>query len=319
MRRWLCCAGTVSALILSLCVCAAARELIPGGSTVGLQLDTQGVMIAETTEACRAELMGGDRILRVDDTPVTSAAQVQNRIAAAEGAQVVLHLERNGKAMQLLAPLTREGKLGVLVKDQMAGIGTVTYVDPHTGHFGCLGHGVSESGSGALLPVSGGQVLPSQVVSVDKGKSGTPGRLNGAALSMIPIGKVDKNTAQGVFGILSQWDAQPVLSTADVSEIVAGPAVIRCCVAGAGVQEYDVEILELYPVQNESGRDLLLRVTDPDLLNATGGIVQGMSGSPILQNGRIVGAVTHVLINDPTKGYGIFIENMLEAAENGVN
>ena len=167
---------------------------------------------------------------------------------------------------------------------------------------------------GGLLPLKSGILFPSSVASVKKGKAGDPGQLRGSAQPETVLGTLEKNTPQGVFGSCGKAFSGTPLPVADFSEVKTGPATIRSTVEGDSVREYSVEILKIYPKDRSDCRNFLLKVTDPDLLKATGGIVQGMSGSPIIQDGKLVGAVTHVLVNDPAMGYGIFIENMLEAA-----
>jgi stage IV sporulation protein B len=176
-----------------------------------------------------------------------------------------------------------------------------------------LGHGVNDP-SGQLLKLTTGSIYSARVASVRKGKSGEPGQLIGALCSKDPLGILDQNTLQGVFGkVRLPWKNQP-LPVAEAEDVSCGSATILSTVQGDMPREYSVEILKIYPASRQNGRNMLIRVTDPDLLSITGGIVQGMSGSPIIQDGKLVGAVTHVLVNDPTTGYGIFIENMLDAA-----
>lgn len=216
--------------------------------------------------------------------------------------------------MKLEPEQTPDGaKLGLYLRQGIAGIGTVTWYDPDTCVFGALGHGVNDPG-GCLLRMTQGNAYPGRILSVTRGRCGKPGQLKGAAGSTIPFGELHRNTPQGIFGRNPQgWQGKP-LPVAQADQLTTGPASILSTVTGQQPREYTVEILRLYPADRADGRNLLLRVTDPELLETTGGIVQGMSGSPILQNGRLVGAVTHVLVNDPTMGYGIFIGNMLAAA-----
>ena len=189
----------------------------------------------------------------------------------------------------------------------------MTYYHPDSGDFAALGHGVS-SKSGNLLQVFSGSIFDARVRQIKKGETGHPGQLIGEVTNPDPIGQIRKNTAQGIFGTLeTQKTASAALPVADRSEIHTGKATIRSTLE-TGVQEYSVEILKIYPNAPQRTRNMLIKVTDPALLETTGGIVQGMSGSPIIQDGKLVGAVTHVLVNDPTTGYGIFIENMLDAA-----
>ena len=196
----------------------------------------------------------------------------------------------------------------------MAGIGTVTYYDPDTNTFGALGHGITDGDTAALMPFGNGSILPSTVKAVKKGTCGSAGELRGNFDLTEELGQLYANTSCGIFGtvtdgcVLTDGEALPV------GQPEEGPAVIRCNVSGDAVREYTVEILKKIP-DAADGRELVLSVTDPELIAATGGIVQGMSGSPIIQNGKLVGAVTHVLLSDPTKGYGISVETMLNTGE----
>lgn len=315
-------AAILAALLLSpLPLQARAAELlIPVGQVVGLQLcsDTVTVVAYDDILGGNARDCGlkiGDELLRLDGQTITDAAQLRTALSRC-GDTVQLTVRRGGKLCDLtLAPAqTEDGpRLGVYLRQGIAGVGTVTFYDPTTGTFGTLGHGVSDA-RGTLLSMTQGLAYPATVLSVKQGKSGSPGQLKGSADSPLPLGTLLRNTPQGVFGTTPigwQGEAIPV---AAYEEITTGPAVIRSTVSGTDPQEYSVEILKIYPETRSDGRNFLLRVTDPALLEATGGIVQGMSGSPILQNGKLIGAVTHVLVNQPDTGYGIFIKNMLDAA-----
>lgn len=211
-------------------------------------------------------------------------------------------------------------KLGAWIRDSMAGIGTITFYDPESGIFGALGHGINDVDTAQLMPLQAGSIMYAEVTDVQKGASGAPGELHGTFQVNRDMGDLFANTGSGVFGTLSDASLvngiEPV-AVAERSEVQVGPAVIRSNIAGEKVEEYQVEITRIYPSNGEDTRNLMVKVTDPALLDATGGIVQGMSGSPILQNGKLVGAVTHVLVNDPTQGYGILAENMLAQASVG--
>ena len=298
----------------------AEQLLIPVGRVIGLQLNSGSVTVAAFddalgTQARQAGLRIGDEIIKIDDHAVTSAGEVRTVLEGA-GEQVQLTLLRDGQ--QRTVPMRvdrREGvpRLGIYLRQGIAGIGTVTWYDPETGLFGTLGHGVSD-GRGKLLDMTSGTAYDARIQSVDKGKCGEPGQLKGSADPDSVCGSLLRNTPQGVFGKTSRGWTGKALPAAEYEDIQTGPATILSTVDDGGPREYSVEILKIYPEERSDCRNLLIRVTDPDLLSATGGIVQGMSGSPIIQDGKLVGAVTHVLVNDPTRGYGIFIENMLEAA-----
>ena len=296
-----------------------AQALIPVGQVIGLDLNSGCVTVAayddRITAARDAGVRIGDRILAVDGIEVDSAADVRRALEMSDGT-VELALQRQNREMILLLEpeISPEGpRLGLHLRQGVTGIGTVTYFDPQTGLFGTLGHGVND-GKNTLLPMAGGSAYPAQVVSIQKGRPGHPGQLRGALDGSAPLGKLTDNTSQGVFGKTDRPWPGTALPVCGWESVRAGRATIRCTLDADGPREYSVEILKIYPKNRNDGRNLLLRVTDPALLSATGGIVQGMSGSPIIQDGKLVGAVTHVLVNDPTTGYGIFIENMLDAA-----
>ena len=307
-------------LLLSAAVpTAAARELVPVGRIVGLELKGGGISVAAYEDtwgenARAAGLQIGDKILSIDDRAVANVQDIRNALNAADG-DVRITVSRNGRRQDLvLEPaITKQGpRLGVYIRDSVAGIGTVTWFDPATGRFGALGHGINaEDGNPAAMRA--GIVYRARVVGVKQGCAGQPGQLRGSVDGSGVLGSLEKNTGQGVFGTVSvPWEGR-TMPLASCSEVREGDAVIRSNVSGESVREYKIRILKVYN-RNSNNRNMLLEVTDPALLAVTGGIVQGMSGSPIIQDGKLVGAVTHVLVNDPTTGYGIFIENMLDAA-----
>ena len=298
----------------------AARELIPVGEVIALELRNDTVCVAAFDEflgiyAQNAGLQIGDEILAIDDQTIRCAADVRRALDHSDG-QITLRILRNQQEQELclLPQITAEGpRLGVYLRQGITGIGTVTFYDPATGQFGSLGHGVNNT-QGGLAEMTGGSIYPASVLSVKRGKSGEPGQLRGGVDCPQALGRLEKNTHCGVFGHAENSWGGAALEVADREEIHTGKATIRSTVSGKQTRDYSVEILKVYPEAKAQGRNMLIRVTDKDLLEATGGIVQGMSGSPIIQDGKLVGAVTHVLVNDPTTGYGIFIENMLDAA-----
>lgn len=299
---------------------SAASTLIPGGQVIGMELQDNTVTVADFDEnlgkaAQSAGLRQGDRILSINNTQIRCADDVRKALHCSDGS-IHMSVLRKGKTKQLtLAPaLTDDGpRLGVYLKQGTTGVGTVTYYQPDSKDFAALGHGVNCQG-GTLLDLKKGSVYKAQILSVKKGAVGTPGQLMGSLLESNPVGSIAKNTDQGVFGTVTAPVFSEPLPVAENRDIHTGPATIRSTVEGNTLREYSVEILKIYPNASQRNRNMLIKVTDPDLLAATGGIVQGMSGSPLVQDGKLIGAVTHVLVNDPTMGYGIFIENMLEAA-----
>ena len=318
-RMMRCLAAAVLGIVLGMPV-SAAQLLIPVGQVVGLSLSEGTVTVAAFHEtygaaAREAGIRIGDEILCVDGRPVDSASDLYDALKKS-GGTVTVAVCREGRSLELrLEPaITPEGpRLGVYVREGVTGIGTVTYYDPDKGCFGALGHGISDS-RGALAPMRSGWVYEAAVESVRRGLAGEPGQLRGAVEAQTPLGSLTANTTFGVFGTGAEWTGE-ALPVAQAGEVRPGKARILSNVSGDRVEFFDVEILKCYDRSPATGRDLLLRVTDPDLLETTGGIVAGMSGSPIIQDGKLVGAVTHVLVNDPTRGYGIFIENMLDTAK----
>ena len=298
----------------------AAELLIPGGQLIGLQLRDDTVTVAAYDDALgayakNAGLKIGDEIVKINGRPIDSAEDVRAALNSC-GGTAELTIRRGSKlsSLRLTPQTTSDGpRLGVYLRQGIAGIGTVTFYDPTTHTFGSLGHGVSDA-KGNLLNMTSGTAYEAAILSIVKGKCGEPGQLKGSAEAASDCGTLLRNTSQGVFGVSQTgWAGEP-MPVADYGEIHTGEATIRSTVRGSSVQEYSVEILKIYPEDRADHRNFLLKVTDPDLLSATGGIVQGMSGSPIIQDGKIIGAVTHVLVNQPDTGYGIFIENMLNAA-----
>ena len=200
----------------------------------------------------------------------------------------------------------------------MAGIGTVTFYCPDTGAFGALGHGINDTDTALLMPLESGSILPATVAGVEKGVSGTPGQLKGVFDTSTTLGLLSANTSGGVFGTMTDghWAQGTPVEVAARDEVTAGDASILCNISGDTVEQFQVQIAKVFPETEGDCRDYLIKVTDQRLLDATGGIVQGMSGSPILQNGKIVGAVTHVMVDDPTSGYGIYVGRMLRQCNN---
>lgn len=310
----------VLCVILLLPAAWAEPLLIPVGQTVGLQLRDNTVTIAAFddllgADAKNAGLKIGDCIVKVNGTPVHSAQQMRDALEAS-GSTALLTIRRGGKELEAtvkVTPTDGGAKLGVYLKQGISGIGTVTWYDPSTGKFGALGHGVNGS-SGVLMQMAAGSTYPAQVMSVTKGRSGHPGQLRGSCDGAESCGELLRNTPQGVFGKSRQGWLGEAIPVGSADQVHPGQASIRSTVSNYTTGDYSVEILKVYPASRADGRNLLLKVTDKALLEATGGIVQGMSGSPIIQDGKLIGAVTHVLVNAPDIGYGIFIENMLEAA-----
>lgn len=306
-------------------------RLIPLGRTTGIKLFSQGTMVVgfaqlERTGTCPARdggLKEGDVLLSLNGEEIGSNEDLTRLLSQMEGERAVFSLLREDQprtetVTAVYDPSMDCYRIGAWVRDSVAGIGTVTFVDPETGAFGALGHGICDADTGRLIPFGRGSVMASSVDSVEQGKKGSPGQLCGSFDLVRDQGMLGANTEAGIFGVLSDpslWEGAQAVETAPRSALREGGARIFCNVEGTRRQAFDVRILRVYPEDENVGRDMMVEVTDPELLRLTGGIVQGMSGSPILQDGKLVGAVTHVLMNDPTRGYGISIETMLSQAE----
>lgn len=307
------------------------RMVVPVGRAVGIKLFSDGVMVVGFSQIPAAEgnvvpakscgLREGDVITHINAAEVDTIEEVQEQLAQIGGEEMSIRAVRDGKPLQVTAQAVKcstDGsyKLGAWLRDSMAGIGTVTYCDPETGEFGALGHGVNDIDTALLLPMESGGVLSASVTDVKKGARGEPGELHGEFDLSADIGSLWANTGHGVFGTLDKntLELGKPMEVADRKQVETGKAVIYSNISGNEVRSYEVEITKLFP-HADDGRDMMVKVTDPALLKATGGIVQGMSGSPIIQNGRLIGAVTHVLVGDPTQGYGILAQRMLKTGE----
>lgn len=303
------------------------KEVIVGGCLFGLKMQTKGVNVVgidkvvssqgASSPAYDAGLKISDNILTIDGIAVSSVGQVTDIIADSNGKTLSFGIIRKGAHKTLNVKPTKgsDGKyhIGIWIRDSAAGIGTVTYIDPKTLEFAGLGHGICDGATGELLPLSRGIVTDTELIGIIKGKSGKPGEIKGAFKGG-KKGAVMQNTSSGVYGIYSALPngVGERITVGTIDDAREGEATIRSAVSGE-VKEYKIEIVKI-DQKNKNGKNFTISITDPNLLKITGGIVQGMSGSPIIQNGKLVGAVTHVLINDPTSGYGIFIENMLNAS-----
>ena len=306
------------------------QELIPVGAPVGIYVKTNGVLVVGTGEFQGPDgvtrspgkyiLKSGDYIRKVNGEDVTQKDAFIEAIRKNGGKEVVLTVERDGEFMDVeITPMqdtAGEYKIGVWVRDNAQGVGTMTYIDSQ-GNFGALGHGITDVDTSTLMHMEGGTLYQTDIVDIQKGSSGNPGEMTGMIIysDERTLGEITDNSERGIFGVCNDralvMGCREPLPIGLKQEIQVGPAQILCTVEG-DTRYYDVEITAVHLDHDNVNRGIELTVTDPSLLSVTGGIVQGMSGSPILQNGKFIGAVTHVLVQDSRKGYGIFIENMLE-------
>lgn len=315
----------IACLVLCCAMPAAAyaQELMVGGQAVGIQVGTKGVMVAglsqvttDSGDKCPASSAGikkGDMITEINGTAVNKAAELIDTVSSLGGMPARLTIQRGDSALSVTVQPVQNSDgqwmMGMWLRDGVSGIGTITFYDPISGTFGALGHSINDADTGTQMPLGDGCITGAEIVSVTRGTVGAPGELSGCADVGQVLGSIDSNTAHGIFGKAYTALGTQRLETGPIS---TGSATIISTVSGTAAREYSVEINRIY--HDSEGTHVMLTVTDPTLLAQTGGIVQGMSGSPIIQDGKLVGAVTHVFVNDPTRGYGIYIENMLDAA-----
>ena len=306
------------------------NTVIPAGTPFGIKMFTDGVMVVGLTDldvsgktvnpAKNAGIKTGDIIISIDGRKVLYNEDVGNIVGEGNGRPMEVTFIRNGEIKHTIITPEREDcaesyRAGMWVRDSSAGIGTMTYYDPQNRTFAGLGHAICDVDTGELMPLSTGEAVDVTITGVNRGSSGFPGELKGTFSAGRVIGELSKNDETGIYGSCSMPPAQhKAVPMATRSEIHPGAAQIYTTVSGREPQCFDVMIEKVSVAETSSTKNMVVKITDPELLSITGGIVQGMSGSPIIQDGKLVGAVTHVFVNDPTRGYGIFIENMAAAA-----
>lgn len=309
----------------------SGRMLVPLGKSAGIKLFAKGVMIVslapvETgektmTPARDAGLREGDVISKVNGHDVSTAEALSEAIEGSEGRICDITVERDGitktvKIKPAIAASDKKARIGAWVRDSMAGIGTLTFYDPESGTFGALGHGICDVDTGRLMPLASGVLMPAVISAIKKGEVGSPGELCGAFDLSKEMGTLIINNTVGVYGRFEKDElptSAKAIPVAARSEIKRGKATILCNIEGEKISGYEIEITALPTGSGEYPNNMSIKVTDKELIEKTGGIIQGMSGSPIIQNGKLIGAVTHVLVNDPLRGYGIYIGAMLES------
>lgn len=306
------------------------QKVIPCGFPVGIYLETDGIMVIGTGTVkgmdgnvynpAESKVNSGDYIVSLNDIPVSSKSQLIFLVNKYGSDDIVLGIRRNGQIIKVLInpveTAVSEYKMGIWVRDDTQGIGTLTFIT-EDGKFGALGHGISDIDTGKLLDSNTGILYEADIWGIKKGENGTPGGLCGVVIyeNNCILGKINANTDRGIFGqaedeLMEICDFQPI----DMSfkqDVHKGAAYIRCMLDGE-IKDYEIEIVSVDRTGDAKNKGMVIQVTDPELLSITNGIVQGMSGSPIIQDGKLAGAVTHVLVNDPTKGYGIFAEDMMK-------
>ncbi len=309
------------------------KAVIPCGNTVGVKIYTIGVLVVGTSQIDGADGRGhepylsagikpGDYIIEINNKEIKGINDVVNIMDTSTGQPLTVKLNRNNNIIKtIIKPVKSQDnifKMGLWLRDSTAGIGTMTFYDPETKIFGALGHGITDVDTGTLMKIDNGEILNSNIINVKKGLKGSPGELRGVFLENGGgLGRIIENSECGIFGkitndktiIPQNNNAIPIAIRTQIKE---GPAQIISNISGSSTNVYNIDIQKIYRNNTSSSKSMIVKITDERLLNYTGGIVQGMSGSPIIQNGRLVGAITHVLVNDPTRGYGVFIEWMIE-------
>lgn len=304
-------------------------RVIPLGNTIGLKLYSSGVLVIGMTEieGCRpyenSGIEEGDLITYINNKQVTTTDELVECVNNSQGKIINIKYVRDGQeyvtTIEPMVTADNEYKLGLWVRDGAAGIGTATYYEPSTGKFAALGHGIIDSDTEELISIEHGEVVTTNVVDIEKGEEGKPGQIKGTVTNGQTIGEVYTNTEFGIYGKITSKNKLNIieensLEVATRDEIKEGPAKIILTLENGIRKEYSIEITKIYKNNNSDNKSMLIKVTDENLLNLTGGIIQGMSGAPIVQNGKFCGAVTHVFINNPTEGYGVFADLMIKIA-----
>lgn len=308
-------------------------EVIPIGKIIGLKLYTNGVLIVGMSEIEdvnhkkerpfeNLDIQEGDTILKVNDLEIQTIENLQKEINASKGENINLTLLKEDGSIETsnIKPVqvsNKEYKLGLWVKDAATGVGTLTYYEPTTKSFAALGHGITDNDTDSLINIESGNVVTSRVISIQKGEQGKPGEIRGSIINQPTIGTVYKNTDFGIYGELTNLsnlniDYNKKIQIALRNEIKIGNAKMLCSVDGKKTKEYDIKIEKIYDSNNTNNKSMMIEVTDEELIGKTGGIIRGLSGAPIIQDGKFVGAVTNVLVNSPTKGYAIFADMMIK-------
>lgn len=309
----------------------STTKVVPVGRLVGLKLYTQGVLIVGMNEIKgydnriykpyeEAGLEQGDSIIEINDVEVNSTEELMSCVSKCRGKTIDVTYIKDGKVLETqITPVKTSDntyKLGLWVRDAEAGIGTVTFYDKETNSFAALGHGIQDIDTGELVEISSGEFVTANILDIEKGERENPGRIEGTIEDGTKIGEIYSNTDFGVYGTTTNIAGLDISNTQEIevasrSEIKIGKASIFCTLEDGKREEYEIEIQKIYINNNENNKSMVVKVTDEELLEKTGGIIQGMSGSPVIQNGKLIGALTHVLVSDPSKGYALFADTMV--------
>ena len=309
--------------------------VIPVGNIAGVKLYTNGVLIVGMSEIEGEDnktykpyentgIEEGDTIVKINDNLVNSTDELIEKVNMSKGEKVEIEYihEEETKECSITPVKTNEEeyKLGLWVRDSAAGVGTVTFYEPATQSFGALGHGITDIDTGDLLNIASGEFVTAEILNIKKGEDGNPGKIQGSVEEQETIGEITKNTEFGIYGKIQDLsslniDTSKEMEVAMRDEIELGKATILCSLDNQTVKEYEIEITKIYKDNHYNNKSMEIKVTDEELIEKTGGIIQGMSGAPIIQNGKFIGAVTHVLVNSSTEGYAIFGDLMLKQSK----
>ncbi|MBP3831832.1 MAG: SpoIVB peptidase [Clostridia bacterium] len=307
-------------------------KVIPVGQVAGLKLYTTGVLVVGMSEIKGIDnkkykpyentgIQEGDTIVQIENDEITGTKELIQKVNSSKGKELNLKYVRDGEILECaISPVktsASEFKLGLWVRDSAAGIGTMTYYEPETKNFAALGHGITDVDTGKLINISNGQFITTKVLSIIKGEDGAPGKIQGSISEQSNIGIIKKNSIFGIYGVAEdvqkiKIDPNKKMNVATRNEIELGEATILCSLDDEKTKEYKIQIEKIYLNNNYDNKSMLIKVTDKELIEKTGGIIQGMSGSPVIQNGKFIGAITNVLVNDPTKGYVVFGDLMIK-------
>lgn len=317
----------LSLFIIPFNVLAYSDYIIAGGENIGISINTNGIIIVGTYKvngqniAIDAGLKNGDIITKINDKSVSNIDNMIKEINNIKEEKIKITYLRNNKEhitnLNVIKDSNGVLKTGLYVKDNITGIGTLSFIDPNSLNFGALGHEIVEKNTGIILEVKDGTIFDSEVTNIERSENGNPGAKNATLNVNEKKGEISENTKNGIFGkYTSEIKNSKTYKVAKPSDIKKGKAKILTVINGENVDEYEINILKIDSSSKADTKNILFEIVDKNLLEKTGGVIQGMSGSPIIQNDYIIGAVTHVVVDNPTKGYGIFITNMLEEAEN---
>lgn len=307
-------------------------KVIPVGQVAGIKLYTSGVLVVGMSEIKGIDnkkhkpyensgIQEGDTIVQIENDEVTGTEELIKKVNSSKGKEIKVKFVRDGKFLECsILPVktdVAEYKLGLWVRDSAAGIGTMTYYEPETQNFAALGHGITDIDTGKLINISNGQLITTKVLSIIKGKDGLPGKIQGTINEQSNIGVIRKNSIFGIYGNIAniekiKFNSKESMDVATRNEIELGEATILCSIDDEKTKEYKIQIEKIFLNNDYDNKSMLIKVLDKELIEKTGGIIQGMSGSPVIQNGKFIGAVTNVLVNDPTKGYVVFGDLMIK-------